>query len=90
MFPYIIIILLVVVSSFLDCFNLKEKVRVFIIWSLLFILVLFAGTRFETGNDWTEYTKVFKQLPEAATMLSNPALFALFRMEPGYILFFSR
>lgn len=87
MFPYIIIILLVVVSSFLDCVNINEKARVLIILGLLFILVLFAGTRFETGNDWTEYTKVFKQLPEADTMLSNPALFALFRMEPGYILF---
>ncbi len=87
MLPYIIIIAIVSFFSFFDIVKFNRRIKNGLIWLLLIGLILFVGTRYETGNDWIEYTKVFNKLPDVLTLLSQPALFGLFRMEPGYILF---
>lgn len=63
---------------------LKRKILLFF---LSFILILFVGTRFETGDDWGEYTKVFDKIPLVSDLWNDNGMFLLFRMEPGYILF---
>ena len=58
-----------------------------LLFFLSFILILFVGTRFETGDDWGEYTKVFDKIPLVSDLWNDNGMFLLFRMEPGYILF---
>lgn len=86
MFPYIFIISIVSVFSFFDEIKISRNSKHFLIWSVLIILIIFAGTRYETGNDWIEYTKVFDRVPEISDLIRNPLYFSMFRMEPGYIL----
>lgn len=84
MIQYFYIILLVSFFSFLDFIKLENKRLLF--YFLLIVLILFAGTRFETGNDWREYVKVFARVPCVNDLWNNLDLVFLYRMEPGYII----
>ena len=86
MTPYIFVIILVIFPVIIEYLSYNFKYDQKCTWLLLLILVLFAGTRFETGNDWYEYTKVFSNIPSIDTFITNPVVFGMFRMEPGYIL----
>lgn len=86
MAPYIIVILLVIVPVVIEYFIANFKYDKICTWLLLIMLVIFSGSRFETGNDWYEYTKVFSNMPSVGTFIANPVIFGMFRMEPGYIL----
>ncbi|MFK2406265.1 EpsG family protein [Bacteroides fragilis] len=87
MIPYAFIILLVVFFSVFDFSNLNVFKKKILLFFLSFILILFVGTRFETGDDWGEYTKVFDKIPLVSDLWNDNGMFLLFRMEPGYILF---
>lgn len=87
MIPYAFIILLVVFFSVFDFSNLNVFKKKILLFFLSFILILFVGTRLETGDDWGEYTKVFDKIPLVSDLWNDNGMFLLFRMEPGYILF---
>lgn len=53
----------------------------------LSIFVLVAGTRYETGYDWTAYTLVFESAPTIQDILyENQDWFSFSQMEPIYLL----
>lgn len=87
MTPYAFVILLVACFSVFDFSQLDISKKKALLFFLSFILILFVGTRFETGDDWGEYTKVFDRIPLIDDLWNDSSLFLLFRMEPGYILF---
>ncbi|MBS6507610.1 MAG: EpsG family protein [Paraclostridium bifermentans] len=83
---YLLILFIVIVCSFMDIYVEDKKTRNLIYALLCFILIIFAGTRFETGSDWPDYTSTFnndvgtlKQLLNGTVSLSES------RMESGYI-----
>lgn len=53
----------------------------FLLFCSAIILVLFSGTRFETGNDWREYTSLFNRV----SVLSDDNNFEQFRVEYIYL-----
>lgn len=75
---YFFVLLVVIIYSFT---GLKPKGSDFIGPLVLLLLILFSGTRFETGNDWGGYLQLFHSVNidvSLNSMLSH-------RMELGYV-----
>ncbi|NQX88246.1 MAG: EpsG family protein [Halioglobus sp.] len=66
--------------AFLGLINATQRQKRIIFVFLYFFLVLFVGTRFETGCDFQTYANRFRLLPSGQDALS-------FSAEPGYFLF---
>ncbi|MGL5558916.1 MAG: EpsG family protein [Paraclostridium dentum] len=84
---YVLILFIVILCSFMDVYIENKKLRNLIYVFLCFLLIIFAGTRFETGSDWIGYTYTFnhevgtlKEILMGSASLSGP------RMESGYII----
>lgn len=86
MLPYIFLIALVSLCSTFDYVKLSKNNRNSLLILLISLLILFSGTRFETGNDWTAYVDAFNRIPPFEDLCSNPELFVVSRMEPGYFI----
>jgi hypothetical protein len=86
MIVYFSLIAVVCFFSFFDLIRTEHITKKTIFVFLTMLLILFAGTRYETGNDWVEYTKVFNNIPPINEILNNWQELALYRMEAGYLL----
>ncbi|HCG7479141.1 EpsG family protein [Vibrio parahaemolyticus] len=78
-FIYLTILLF---SSFQAFCRSRSRTFYFLLFCSAIILVLFSGTRFETGNDWREYTSLFNRV----SVLSDDNNFEQFRVEYIYLL----
>ncbi|GAA0866136.1 EpsG family protein [Paraclostridium tenue] len=84
---YLLILFIAIVCAFMDIY-VEDKKKKNIIYALLcFLLIIFAGTRFETGNDWPEYTSTFNNIGTLKDLLVGKFILSSTRMESGYILF---
>ena len=86
MLPYLFLITLVSFCSVLDYVKLNTKSRKILLVLLIGLLIMFCGTRFETGNDWTAYVDTFNRIPPFESLCNNPEMFVVSRMEPGYVI----
>lgn len=86
MIPYALLISLVLFGVLFDFVKLSDPIRNSFFVIIIVTLILFSGTRFETGYDWMNYTIFFDIVPNISELLNNPEKFFTFRMEPGYLL----
>lgn len=73
---YIIVFWILALVALLMELNLTRKARLTLLSLACFLLILFVGLRWQTGNDWTNYYRFYIHLP------SPPEQFAYF--EPGF------
>lgn len=76
---YFLILLVVAASSILTIFHKRNAI---FLLPVIVLLVIFSGTRYQSGNDWRGYQEVF----ESAVSESSGLLDFSGRMEPGYML----
>lgn len=86
MFPYLFLVAIVSFFSILDYVKLDKNIRSILLISLTGLLVIFCGTRLETGNDWTAYVDAFNKIPAFEDLYKYPEMFVITRMEPGYVI----
>ncbi len=86
MLPYLFLISLVAFCSTLDYVKLNKNSRNILLILLVGLLIMFSGTRYETGNDWTAYVAAFNRIPPFEDLCNKPELFVVSRMEPGYVI----
>ena len=84
---YFSLILLISFFSYFDLVKINQFNKKLMLFFIALILILFAGTRFETGNDWVGYTDTFELIPDFKELWNNWQALAWFRMEPGYVIF---
>ncbi|WP_351078865.1 EpsG family protein [Shewanella sp. CAL98-MNA-CIBAN-0140] len=63
-------------------FSTVSKTSPLLFTPVIIALIIFAGTRHETGNDWGEYLKAFNAISSSPSEIFNVE----HRMESGYIL----
>lgn len=87
MFYFIIFFLLLFSGLYIYCINRKLDGLFFNVW--LFILFFISAFRYETGNDWYTYERIFDLSLDIKTLFNNPTyyLFFLRDIEIGYRIF---
>lgn len=84
---YLLILFIVTVCGFMDVYIEDKKIRNLVYVFLCFLLVIFAGTRFETGSDWSGYTHTFNhEVGTLKQLLTGEVSLSDSRMESGYII----
>lgn len=86
MAAYILIWLLVFVISVPDVFKPAKTVQDIFLMVLFAVLLLFIGTRFETGPDLDVYHTYYRQSPLFWEALTNYKAYAYIPVEPLYLL----
>lgn len=86
MLPYLFLIALVSFCSAFDYVKLNNNSRNILLILIVGLLIMFCGTRYETGNDWTAYVDAFNKIPPFKELCKNPEMFVVSRMEPGYVI----
>ena len=83
---YLLILFLVIGAAYMDIFTEDNKKRNLMYIFLCIVLIIFAGTRFETGSDWRAYTSTFKDVGTINQLFDGRFRLDSMRMEQGYIL----
>ena len=63
MFPYIFIIIILLIGTIAEVFGIKKNAKIYFVISTI-LIALFAGLRYNTGADWSIYEPAFYEMPE--------------------------
>ena len=63
MFPYIFIIIILLIGAIAEVFGIKKNAKIYFVISTI-LIALFAGLRYNTGADWSIYEPAFYEMPE--------------------------
>ena len=63
MFPYIFIILILLIGAIAEVIGIKKNAKIYFVISAI-LVALFAGLRYNTGADWAIYEPTFYKMPE--------------------------
>lgn len=83
---YLLILFFVILCTYVDVFDENDKKKNLMYIFLCIVLIIFAGTRFETGSDWRAYTSAFKEVGTLNQLFNGTFTLGSMRMEHGYIL----
>jgi hypothetical protein len=71
LFVYLIVFWLLAIAALLMELKLTQKARLALLVLSYLLLVLFAGLRWETGNDWPGYFEYYKHLTSLHDVMHN-------------------
>ena len=63
MFPYIFIIIILLIGAIAEVFGIKKNAKIYFVMSAS-IIAIFAGLRYKTGADWSIYVPSFYEMPK--------------------------
>ena len=69
MFPYIFIIIILLIGAITEVFGIKKNAKIYFVISAI-LVALFSGLRYNTGADWGAYEPIFYQMPKLGNVIN--------------------